>query len=136
MEVLNELCQQCDAYIFLVGASGSTVTTLVFLHVLWRFPKFIKHVKTEGADPAVVVRLATFYQLNVSVMNRFVTPYIVANKFPDEQQVRVVFRFLFTIPLLILALDGIIGTEHPINRNLYAHFSLTEAEDKAHAIAV
>ncbi|PIL33693.1 hypothetical protein GSI_04317 [Ganoderma sinense ZZ0214-1] len=56
------------------------------------------HVKTEGADPAVVVRLATFYQLN---------------------QVRVVFRFLFTIPLLIVALDGIIGTEHPINTNLF-----------------
>lgn len=56
---------QCDAYIILVGASGSTLTTLAFLYVLWRFPKFIKHVKAEGADPTVVVRLATFYQLNV-----------------------------------------------------------------------
>ncbi len=43
------------------------MTTLAFLYVLWRFPKFIKHVKAEGADPTVVVRLATFYQLNVSV---------------------------------------------------------------------
>ena len=82
----------------LVGASGSTSTTIAFLYVLWRFPRFIKHVKAEGADPTVVVRLATFYNLN---------------------QVRVVFRFMFTLPLLVLALDGIVGHEHVINRNLY-----------------
>ncbi|KAH9846502.1 hypothetical protein C2E23DRAFT_890820 [Lenzites betulinus] len=93
----NEL-ETCDAYIFLVGAASSTSTTIMFLYVLWRFPKFIHHVKSEGADPSVVVRLATFYQLN---------------------QVRVVFRFLFTLPLLVLALDGIIGTSHPLNRNLF-----------------
>lgn len=34
--------------------------------MLWRFPRFIRHVKAEGADPTVVVRLVTFYQLNVS----------------------------------------------------------------------
>ncbi|CDO76746.1 hypothetical protein BN946_scf184813.g16 [Trametes cinnabarina] len=87
-----------DAYIFLVGSAGSTSTTIAFLYVLWRFPRFIRHVKAEGADPTVVVRLATFYQLN---------------------QVRVVFRFMFTLPLLVLALDGIIGQSHPINRNLF-----------------
>ncbi|KAL1937864.1 hypothetical protein VTO73DRAFT_12757 [Trametes versicolor] len=90
--------QTCDAYIFLVGSAGSTSTTITFLYVLWRFPKFINHVKSEGAEPTVVVRLATFYQLN---------------------QVRVVFRFLFTFPLLVLALDGIIGTSHPVNRNIF-----------------
>ncbi|KAI0365057.1 hypothetical protein BV20DRAFT_954964 [Pilatotrama ljubarskyi] len=90
--------ETCDAYIFLVGAAGSTSTTISFLYVLWRFPKFIRHVKEEGADPSVVVRLATFYQLN---------------------QVRVVFRFMFTLPLLVLALDGIIGVSHPVNRNLF-----------------
>ena len=58
--------RQCDAWIFLVGSSGSTTTTLCFLYVLWSFPRFIRHVKSEGADPSVVVRLATFYQLNVS----------------------------------------------------------------------
>lgn len=57
---------QIDAYIFLSGSSGSTSTTVAFLYVLWRFPGFIRHVKAEGADPAVVVRLATFFQLNVS----------------------------------------------------------------------
>lgn len=64
-ETLAHHCIQCDAYIFLVGASGSTVTTICFLYVLWRFPGFIAHVKAEGAEPTVVVRLATFYQLNV-----------------------------------------------------------------------
>ncbi|KAI0327911.1 hypothetical protein GY45DRAFT_1338468 [Cubamyces sp. BRFM 1775] len=87
-----------DAYIFLVGAAGSTSTTISFLYVLWRFPRFIRHVKSEGAEPTVVVRLATFYQLN---------------------QVRVVFRFMFTLPLLVVALDGIIGTTHYVNRNLF-----------------
>ena len=29
------------------------------------------------------------------------------------------FRFMFTLPLLVLALDGIVGHEHVINRNLY-----------------
>ena len=57
---------QVDAYIFLSGSCGSLSTTVAFLYVLWRFPRFIKHVKAEGADPTVVVRLATFYQLNVS----------------------------------------------------------------------
>ncbi|TCD61622.1 hypothetical protein EIP91_008146, partial [Steccherinum ochraceum] len=87
-----------DAYIFLVGASGATITTISFLYVLWRFPGFIAHVKAEGAEPTVVVRLATFYQLNLA---------------------RVVFRFLFTIPLIVLALDGIVGASHNINRNLF-----------------
>ncbi|EKM53700.1 uncharacterized protein PHACADRAFT_260186 [Phanerochaete carnosa HHB-10118-sp] len=87
-----------DAYIFLAGSSGSTGTTVLFLYVLWAFPKFLKHVKAEGADPTVVVRLATFYALNLA---------------------RVVFRFLFTIPLLIVAIDGIVGDSHPINRSVF-----------------
>ncbi|KZT72359.1 hypothetical protein DAEQUDRAFT_743784 [Daedalea quercina L-15889] len=91
-----------DAYIFLCGSCGSLSTTVVFLYVLWRFPRFIRHVKAEGADPTVVVRLATFYQLNLA---------------------RVVFRFFFTVPLLMLALDGITGSSHPLNSHLYVvHF--------------
>ncbi|KAI0076410.1 hypothetical protein K474DRAFT_1565450, partial [Panus rudis PR-1116 ss-1] len=87
----------CDAYIFLAGSAGSTTTTICSLYVLWRFPKFIRHVQQEGADPTVVVRLATFYQLN---------------------NARVVFRFLFTVPLMIIAIDGIIDGPHIINRSL------------------
>lgn len=40
-------------------------TNVIFLYVLARFPGFIRHVKSEGADPDVVVRLATFFNLNV-----------------------------------------------------------------------
>lgn len=63
---------KCDAYIFLVGSAGSTSTTITFLYVLWRFPKFISHVKSEGAEPTVVVRLATFYQLNVRISSSMI----------------------------------------------------------------
>lgn len=60
---------QVDAYIFISGSCGSLSTTVAFLYVLWSFPRFIRHVKAEGADPTVVVRLATFYQLNVSFLS-------------------------------------------------------------------
>jgi hypothetical protein len=56
---------QIDAWIFLVGALTSTATNVLFISVLVRFPTFLRHVKAEGADPVVVVRLATFYELNV-----------------------------------------------------------------------
>ncbi|KAJ8469986.1 hypothetical protein ONZ45_g16704 [Pleurotus djamor] len=83
----------CQAWIFLVGSLASTTTTMFFLYILFRFPGFIRHVKDEGALPDVVIRLVTFYQLNL---------------------VRVAFRFLFTVPLLVLAADGI-REPHPIN---------------------
>jgi len=52
-----------------------------FLYVLARFPGFLQHVKEEGAKPDVVVRLTTFYHLNVSlfftVPNMTVTPPVL-----------------------------------------------------------
>ncbi|KAA1476951.1 hypothetical protein DENSPDRAFT_740967, partial [Dentipellis sp. KUC8613] len=86
-----------DAWIFLVGSLGSTTTNVAFLYVLFRFPTFLRHVKLEGAQPDVVVRLATFYELNL---------------------LRVIFRFMAGISLLILAADGIRGS-HSINRSLF-----------------
>ncbi|KAF5361762.1 hypothetical protein D9756_002514 [Leucocoprinus leucothites] len=83
--VTRRTIETCQVYIFLVGSCAGTTTTLCFLYVLFRFPSFIKHVKAGGAEPDVVVRLATFYQLNL---------------------VRVIFRFLFTIPLLVIAIDA------------------------------
>ncbi|KAF9453515.1 hypothetical protein P691DRAFT_658159 [Macrolepiota fuliginosa MF-IS2] len=82
----RHVLETCQAYIFLVGSSAGTTTTICFLYVLFHFPAFIKHVKAEGAEPDVVVRLTTFYQLN---------------------RIRVMFRFLFTIPLFIIAVDGV-----------------------------
>jgi len=91
--ITRDEIDRCEAWIFLAGSSDSTATTLCFLYVLASFPPFIRHVKEEGADPDVVIRLTTFYNLNVF---------------------RVMFRFLFTIPLLVLAIDGIQG-QHRIN---------------------
>jgi len=94
---------QCEAWVFLVGSSASTATTLCFLYVLINFPIFIRHVKEEGADPDVVVRLATFYDLNV---------------------IRVIFRFFFTVPLLVLAIDGIHGRHGIITDPFWSDFLL------------
>ncbi|PPQ81175.1 hypothetical protein CVT24_009475 [Panaeolus cyanescens] len=80
--------ERVQAWIFLSGSSAGTFTTIFFLYVLARFPGFIRYVKDGGAEPDVVVRLATFYHLN---------------------RIRVLFRFLFTIPLLIIAVDGLKG---------------------------
>ena len=59
---------KCIAWIFLIGASAGTLTTLSFLYVLTRFPSFILRVKSEGAETTVVIRLMTFYQLNVLLL--------------------------------------------------------------------
>lgn len=85
----------CQAWIFLVGSSASTMTTLLFLYVLARFPEFIRKVKADGGEPNVVMRLVMSYQLNSG---------------------RVMFRFLYSIPLFIIALDGVQGN-HPINQD-------------------
>ncbi|KZT07936.1 uncharacterized protein LAESUDRAFT_758067 [Laetiporus sulphureus 93-53] len=67
-----------DAHIFLSGSAGSLSTTVAFLYVLWSFPRFIRHVKSEGASPTVVVHLCTFYQSNLArVVSRFSSPLIL-----------------------------------------------------------
>ncbi|TFY62457.1 hypothetical protein EVG20_g6696, partial [Dentipellis fragilis] len=91
-----------DAWIFLVGSLGSTTTNVAFLYVLARFPTFLRHVKLEGAQPDVVVRLATFYELNL---------------------LRVIFRFMSGISLLVLAADGIQGS-HSINKSFVLFLDL------------
>ncbi|KAJ7033447.1 hypothetical protein C8F04DRAFT_625119 [Mycena alexandri] len=83
--------ETCGAWIFLAGSSAGTTTTVCFLYVLANFPAFIRSVKAEGAEPDVVVRLATFYHLNC---------------------IRVVFRFIFTVPLLILGVDGLVDKSY------------------------
>ena len=63
----NDAVFQTLAWILLTGSLASTCTTICFFYVLARFPHFIQQVKGEGAEPTVVVRLITFYQLNVSL---------------------------------------------------------------------
>jgi hypothetical protein len=56
-----------EAWTFFAGGVGSLLITLWFLVVLFKFPKFLKRVRNEGAEAEVVVRLTTFDELNVSV---------------------------------------------------------------------
>ncbi|KAI0029950.1 hypothetical protein K488DRAFT_30550, partial [Vararia minispora EC-137] len=103
--VARKNLETTDAWTFLVGSSLSTFTNVSFLWVLFRFPAFLRHVKEEGASPDVVVRLTLFYELNL---------------------VRVIFRFVVCLPLLVLAIDGVQGT-HSINQDPYAHCLLIVA---------
>jgi len=88
----------CDAWVILVGSSGSTLTTILFLYVLWKFPCFLRQIKLEGVDLAVIDKLNIFYHINLG---------------------RVVFRLLFTLPLLILSIDAVMDGEHPINKHVF-----------------
>lgn len=58
-----------DAWLFLIGSAGATATNVAFIYVLVRFPAFLRHVKAEGAEPDVVVRLSSFYEYNVCMYN-------------------------------------------------------------------
>ncbi|CCO37954.1 hypothetical protein BN14_12114 [Rhizoctonia solani AG-1 IB] len=87
---------KCEAWTIFVGSIGSLLITLWFLRVLWLFPAFLRRVKNEGAEPEVVVRLSTFHELNI---------------------IRVVFRFMFVLPLLTLSADGIKPHHNHVNES-------------------
>ncbi|QRV98492.1 hypothetical protein RhiJN_26511 [Ceratobasidium sp. AG-Ba] len=78
--------EQVEAWTFFTGSVGSLAITLWFIQVLWKFPSFLKKIQDENADPEVIVRLVAFQDLN---------------------RLRIFFRMMFVIPLLILACDGI-----------------------------
>lgn len=56
-----------EAWTFFAGGTGSLLITLWFLVVLYKFPRFLRRVRAEGAEAEVVVRLTTFDELNVSI---------------------------------------------------------------------
>ncbi|KAB5589346.1 Transmembrane protein [Ceratobasidium theobromae] len=78
--------QQIEAWTFFTGSVGSLLVTLWFFKVLWEFPSFLKRIRDENAEPEVIVRLVAFQDLN---------------------RLRIVFRLLFVLPLLVLACDGL-----------------------------
>ncbi|KAJ7496601.1 hypothetical protein FB451DRAFT_199000 [Mycena latifolia] len=106
--------ETCEAWIFLGGASAGTFTTICFLYVLANFPGFIRSVKAEGAEPDVVVRLATFYHLNVCFPLS-----LQKHKLNCDQCIRVIFRFLFTVPLLVLAVDALADRTFAVIRSSF-----------------
>ncbi|GAW00305.1 hypothetical protein LENED_001812 [Lentinula edodes] len=84
-----------EAFTFLAGSLGSLSLTIWFMPILWTFPSFLHKLKSEGADNATVIRLTKFHELNT---------------------VRVLCRYLFTVPLLVLGVDGARPHQH-INEN-------------------
>ncbi|KAJ3752482.1 hypothetical protein EV361DRAFT_973630 [Lentinula raphanica] len=84
-----------EAYTFLAGSLGSVSLTIWFMPILWTFPSFLNKLKSEGVDNNTVIRLTKFHELNT---------------------IRVLFRYLFTVPILILGIDGSRPHQH-INEN-------------------
>lgn len=89
---------KCEAYTFLAGSLGSFSLTIWFLPILWTFPTFLESLKQADVDTNTMVRLTKFHELNC---------------------IRVFFRFLFTVPLVILGIDGVRPHQH-INDNMFA----------------
>lgn len=87
-----------EAYTFLSGSLGSLAITIWFLPILHKFPSFLMDLRSEGIDIKTIVRLTRFSELN---------------------SIRVAFRFLFTVPVVILGIDGVRPHKH-INDNLFA----------------
>ncbi|KAG6827285.1 hypothetical protein H0H92_012494 [Tricholoma furcatifolium] len=79
---------KAEAYTFLAGSLGSLSLTLWFIPILFTFPSFLRNLRKEGVDTNTIVRLTKFSELNT---------------------IRVVFRFLFTIPLLTLGADDFLA---------------------------
>ncbi|EIN06435.1 hypothetical protein PUNSTDRAFT_115010 [Punctularia strigosozonata HHB-11173 SS5] len=80
-----------EAFTFLAGSLGSFSLTLWFLPVLWTFPSFLANLKAEGVDMGTVVRLTKFSEMN---------------------SIRVLFRFMFTAPFIVLGIDGVRNHQH------------------------
>ncbi|PCH36589.1 hypothetical protein WOLCODRAFT_140511 [Wolfiporia cocos MD-104 SS10] len=89
---------KCQAVTFLAGSLGSLSLTFWFLPVLFMFPGFLRNLKAEGVDMNTIVRLTTFHEMNCA---------------------RIVFRFLFCAPLLILGADGL-TSRYIVNSNIFA----------------
>lgn len=87
---------KCEAYTFLAGSLGSLSLTFWFTPVLWTFPAFLKNLRKEGVDKDTLVRLTKFHELNT---------------------LRIVFRFLFCLPLVALGIDGVRPHQH-VNGNM------------------
>ncbi|KAG2153375.1 hypothetical protein DEU56DRAFT_482340 [Suillus clintonianus] len=88
---------KCEAYTFLVGSLGSLSLTIWFLPILWTFPTFLEGLKQADVDTNTIVRLTKFHELNC---------------------IRIFFRFLFTVPFVILGIDGIRPHQH-INDKMF-----------------
>ncbi|KAJ7133688.1 hypothetical protein C8R43DRAFT_643074 [Mycena crocata] len=88
---------KCEAYTFLGGSLGSLSLTLWFTPILWAFPPFLSSLKSEGVDTGTIVRLTKFHELNT---------------------IRIIFRLVFVVPLVILGADGVHTHAH-VNESMF-----------------
>ncbi|KAI9507127.1 hypothetical protein F5148DRAFT_151816 [Russula earlei] len=88
---------KCEAYTLLAGSLGSLFLTLSFIPVLFLFQPFLRGLREEGVDMNTIIRLTKFHELNT---------------------IRVFFRLLFALPLLVLSIDGV-RHHHTINEKLF-----------------
>jgi len=86
-----------EAYMLLAGSLGSLSLTLWFTPILWTFPSFLDSLRREGVDTGTIVRLTKFHELNT---------------------IRVIFRFLFVCPFVVLGVDGVRSHNH-INESAF-----------------
>lgn len=89
---------QSEAYTFLVGSIGSLALTIFFVPTLYSFPEFMRNLVKHGVDKPTIMRLMKFYELN---------------------RLRIFFRLLFVLPLVILGIDGVRPHDHPINQSMF-----------------
>ncbi|KAI0685585.1 hypothetical protein BC835DRAFT_1421119 [Cytidiella melzeri] len=80
-----------EAYTFLCGCLGDLSLTLWFMPILWTFPSFLESMRAEGVDLATLLRLTKFHELNMA---------------------RILFRFMFVLPLFVLGIDGVRPHQH------------------------
>ncbi|EGO00608.1 hypothetical protein SERLA73DRAFT_51272 [Serpula lacrymans var. lacrymans S7.3] len=117
---------KCEAYTFLAGSLGSLSLTIWFLPILWTFPVFLRSLRNEHVDINTIVRLTKFHELNVRPSPPSYLPTSLwrtnnAHCFQSlfvRQCIRVVFRFLFTVPFVILGIDGVRPHQH-INDKMF-----------------
>ncbi|KAF8885982.1 hypothetical protein BD779DRAFT_1673425 [Infundibulicybe gibba] len=83
------------------GSLGSLSLTVWFTPILWTFPAFLEHLRAEGVDTSTIVRLTKFSELNT---------------------IRICFRFLFVVPLLILGVDGVRPHVHINDKMVWTDF--------------
>ncbi|POW16762.1 hypothetical protein PSHT_06691 [Puccinia striiformis] len=77
-----------QAILMTVATSFNTSVTCGFFWVFSKFPRWLKDLKQRGAPSELIIRLHGFGTLN---------------------QIRMIFRLIFTLPLLALSMDGLMA---------------------------
>ncbi|VDC00151.1 unnamed protein product [Peniophora sp. CBMAI 1063] len=89
-----------EASTFLSSGVAITLNTLAFLPVLWKFPRFLYGLRKDNVDMQTLSRLTKFHEMN---------------------KIRLFFRTMVGLPILILACDGL-SHQHIAENNFGTDF--------------